>query len=69
MGFSYSVKLRRAARNGARIVCTEEPYEGEHVIYDPGYGFDLKSHPFPWVIPASGLRFNGRQVRIEGEQP
>lgn len=58
MTTTYTGRLRAEQRAGKQVVCSVAPYEGREVVYDPGYGF---THPKPWVLPGTGLRFDGRE--------
>lgn len=60
---NYTRALRRAQEQGARIVCSVAPYEGQPVIYDTGHA---RSHPQPWLVPGTGIRYSGRECRAEG---
>lgn len=58
----YSQELRRAQRQGRRIVCDIDPYKGQTVVLRPRRQYD----PFPWVLEAGGpdaQRFSGRDCR------
>lgn len=65
MTTTYTQKLLRAAKAGQTVVCAIAPYEGQRVTYDPGYDTGYRStHPAPWVLLGTDLRFNGRDCRI-----
>ncbi len=56
---NYTRELRRAADQGAKIVCSVAPYAGVEVDYSPRQ----KGDPQPWRVPGirNGLRYSGRE--------
>jgi hypothetical protein len=61
-----SKMLRWARDSGLVIVCTVAPHEGRVVRYDPGYS---GTHPRPWVLPGTGLRYSGRDCLALPQPP
>jgi hypothetical protein len=57
-GPNPSKMLRWAKDAGLKIVCSVAPYEGREVVYDSGYS---GTHPRPWVLLGTGLRFSGKE--------
>jgi hypothetical protein len=65
-GPQYSKMLRWALDAGLVVVCSMAPYEGQPVTYDPGYS---GTHPRPWVLPGTGLRYYGRECHALPQPP
>lgn len=63
---NYTRELRRAQEQGAKIVCSVAPYEGTEVEYDTGFA---RSHPQPWLVPGTGIRYSGRECHAVTEAP
>lgn len=61
-----SKSLRMALDAGLVVVCSMAPYEGRPVVYDSG---PSGTHPRPWVIPGTGLRYSGRECHAEPRPP
>jgi hypothetical protein len=55
----YTNELRSAKHQGAKIVCSMQPYRGRIVVHRPRRGND----PQPWVLLAGpgNMRFSGRE--------
>jgi hypothetical protein len=51
---SYTDRLLTAQRNGAVIVCSMAPWQGQEVTHDPRHPRDGE----PWTV--AGYRFSGR---------
>lgn len=61
-----SKSLRDALYAGLAVVCNVAPYEGHPVEYSPGY---TGTHPRPWVLPGTGLRFSGKDCLAMPQPP
>jgi hypothetical protein len=64
---NYTRELRRAADQGAKIVCSVAPYAGVEVDYSPR----KKGDPQPWVLvdqksSPTPFRYSGCECRAEG---
>lgn len=63
---TYSQDLRRAAGQGAKIVCVLPPYEGRTVTYLPRVVGDSR----PWSVDGEPfiIRYSGRECRaVDGD--
>lgn len=64
---AWTGELRRAQKEGARIVCAVAPYEGREMSYQPR----RKGDPKPWVIKGmedrQPYRWNGRECKAVGK--
>jgi hypothetical protein len=57
---NYTRELKNAILDGKRIVCAVEPYDGHTVTLDRTVS---THHPKPWFLPATGLRYSGRECK------
>lgn len=64
MKSSYTRDLLRAQKEGAKIVIRSGPYADHEVAYDPGHA---RSHPRPWILPATGYRYSGSELKAIGK--
>lgn len=68
MSRNYTRELRREKSQGAKIVCSVAPFDGEPVDYQPRQKGDSK----PWKLadrqgqPYEGFRYSGRECHAVG---
>lgn len=60
---NFTAELKKAQEQGAKIVCSMAPYEGEEMVYQPRKQGD----PSPWVRKSGStlFRYSGRECHAQ----